>query len=119
MAVKTWIDDNGNTFSEPYIPSKIVGFHGIDPDLIGNGSGGSGGSTGTGTDDHEELENLFGGDDENGHWHLRWEEHGAICSLLGLLTVAENKYTLHDLILKQSLHSIIDARIAEYMANHP
>ena len=45
MTVRTWLDTEGNTFSEPYIPSNIVGFHGIDPDLVGGG--GSGSSAGT------------------------------------------------------------------------
>ena len=34
MAYSTWTDDHNNTFSTPYIPDKIVGFHGIDPDLV-------------------------------------------------------------------------------------
>ena len=40
MAYSTWTDDHNNKFSTPYIPDKIVGFHGIDPDLVdGGGSG--------------------------------------------------------------------------------
>ena len=37
MAYSTFIDDHSNTYSEPYIPEKIVGFHGIDPDLVSVG----------------------------------------------------------------------------------
>lgn len=48
MAYNTWTDDRGNTFSEQYIPKKIVGLHGIGTDLVGTG-----GSGGSGIDDHE------------------------------------------------------------------
>ena len=78
MAYTTWTDDKGNTFSAPYIPDKIVGFHGIDPDLVGGGSGSGGGS---GIDDHEQLQNLLGGD-STGHWHITALWYERLYSLL-------------------------------------
>ena len=75
MPYNTWIDDNNNTYSQPYVPKKIVGLHGIDPDLVG-GSGGGGG-----VDDHEQLNNLLGGDNINGHWHMTQAEHEKLAEL--------------------------------------
>ena len=75
MAYSTFTDDHSNTFSKPYIPNKIVGFHGIDPDLVGSGGSGSG------IDDHEQLNNLLGGDNINGHWHMTEAEHEKLARL--------------------------------------
>ena len=47
-------------YERPEIEELIVGFSGIDPPLKNSGGG---------TSDHEELDNLLGGD-ENGHYHL-------------------------------------------------
>lgn len=71
MAVSTFIDDRSNTYSTPYIPEKIVGFHGIDPDLVSSGvsyQGNSGEQV-----MHEQLPDLLGGT-ANGHYHLTQEE---------------------------------------------
>ena len=37
----TFKDNFGNEYVDPYIPNKIVGFIGIDPDIV-SGGGGSG-----------------------------------------------------------------------------
>ena len=81
MAYSTWTDDHNNTFSTPYIPDKIVGFHGIDPDLVDGGGSGGGGGSGTAEviKDHEKLDNLLGGD-MYGHWHVSENEIGFIYS---------------------------------------
>ena len=84
MAYNTWTDDHNNIFSEPYIPEKIVGFHGIDPDLVSSGGGnnGSGGNSGSGAMlTHEDLEGLLGGDD-NGHYHLTPDDYEALQEIL-------------------------------------
>ena len=75
MPYSTWLDDHSNTYSTPYIPEKIVGFHGIDPDLVS--SGGGGGGSGGGIDDHEQLNNLLGGD-ASGHYHVNADEYNVI-----------------------------------------
>ena len=80
MPYSTWVDDHSNTYSTPYIPNKIVGFHGIDPDLVGSGGSGSGG----GIDDHEQLNNLLGGDNVNGHWHMTKGEYMTLRELLSV-----------------------------------
>ena len=80
MPYSTWVDDHSNTYSTPYIPNKIVGFHGIDPDLVGSGGSGSGGGGGSGTDDHEQLQNLLGGD-STGHYHVNAIQYEQILTL--------------------------------------
>ena len=100
MPYSTWVDDHSNTYSTPYIPNKIVGFHGIDPDLvlpetevpqwfsdyqefIRNNSSGEAGDA----DDeivpisHEKLDDLIGGD-ENYHYHLTEAEYEGLRALM-------------------------------------
>ena len=100
MAYTTWTDDHSNTYSEPYIPSKIVGFHGIDPDLVS--SGGSGG--GSGIDDHEQLRNLLGGD-SRGHYHMTDIQFEWLTSVFLDIPFA------HSISSAASLNALIDARI--------
>ena len=108
MAYNTWTDDKGNTFSAPYIPDKIVGFHGIDPDLVG---GGSGGGSSSGIDDHEQLQNLLGGD-ARGHYHVTDLQYEWLCMLLNDMHYA------HHLSSQNGLEALIDARIAKYLTDN-
>lgn len=132
IAVSTWMDDRNNTYSEPYIPEKIVGFHGIDTDLIS--AGGNGGGTATGTDDHEQLRNLLGGD-FTGHWQINEFQYGTLYNLEllrshnafpilealleELYSQDANGYFIKDSNYKSKLTDLIDARIAAYNANNP
>ena len=75
----TFKDNFGNEYMDPYIPQKIVGFIGIDPDIVGSGGNGSG--TGSGIDDHEQLRNLLGGD-STGHYHVTKGEWEKLVNLL-------------------------------------
>lgn len=84
-------------------------FHGIDPDLVSNGSGGSGSDSGI--DDHEQLNNLLGGDNVNGHYHVTMEELTLLHHLPSLLESLGIKSD-------EELNALIDARIREYMANN-
>ena len=106
MAYTTWTDDKGNTFSAPYIPDKIVGFHGIDPDLVGGGSGG-----GSGIDDHEQLQNLLGGD-ARGHYHVTDLQYEWLLTLLD-----DCNYSMQ-LATAAGLEALIDARIAKYLTDN-
>lgn len=72
----TFTDNFGNEYMQPYIPNKIVGFIGLDPDIVSSGGGE------VGNRDHEQLDNLFGGDDENGHWHLTDGEYQRLQEML-------------------------------------
>ena len=113
MATGTFTDEYGNTYNTPYIPSKIVGFSGIDPAPIAvatisnaasnnnsNGDGtiievdtiGNNGSSGSGGDgyaiDHEELDNLLGGE-EYEHYHLSEKDYDDLVEFLGARRAAE------------------------------
>lgn len=74
MAIQTWTDSEGNTYSAPYIPQKTWGVHGINPSLVGLPSGSPSGGSGGLVDDHEQLQHLLGGDN-SGHWHISEFEH--------------------------------------------
>ena len=87
-------DNFGNEYLDTYIPDKIVGFIGIDPDMKNGGGGGSG------TDDHEQLTNLLGGD-ATGHWHVNAEQYHCLLD-----------------IMSGRLNSIIDARVAKYITDN-
>ena len=58
-------------YERPEIEELIVGFSGIDPQK----------KTLTGIIDHEQLENLLGGDD-NGHYHLTREQWEKLIELI-------------------------------------
>ena len=81
----SFTDNFGNEYLDPYIPNKIVGFIGIDPDMKGNGGG---------TDNHEELTNLLGGD-ATGHWHVNAEQYR---SILAMLAVGDDHEELANLL---------------------
>ena len=87
----TFTDNFGNEYLAPYIPNKIVGFIGIDPNIKGNGGG---------TDDHEQLTNLLGGD-ATGHWHVNAEQYHFLLDIMG-----------------GKLNNIIDARVAKYITDN-
>ena len=90
----TFKDNFGNEYVDPYIPNKIVGFIGIDPDIVSSGGGGSG------IDDHEQLRNLLGGD-ATGHWHVNAEQYHFLIEIMG-----------------GKLNNIIDARVAKYITDN-
>lgn len=134
----SFTDNFGNEYLDPYIPNKIVGFIGIDPDIKGKGGSGGGSS---GIDDHEQLTNLLGGD-ATGHWHISelWYErlhsllfHGRLPNGAGDMYMLDDYYCedLRDLFstlgmktsrsstsaksAQAALEDYIDARIAAYM----
>ena len=85
MAYSTFIDDHSNTYSEPYIPEKIVGFHGIDPDLVSVGVS-TVGSSGEKVM-HELLTDLLGGS-PSGHYHLTQDELAKLGKIIAALIPA-------------------------------
>ena len=116
----TFKDNLGNEYMDPYIPQKIVGFIGIDPDIVG----GSGSGGGTGIDDHEQLRNLLGGDNRFGHWHLNGSEYERLVGLVNGGWVAtpngDGYYRLWNSAANPpipGLDDYIDARIAAYIAS--
>ena len=135
----TFKDNLGNEYMDPYIPQKIVGFIGIDPDIVG-GSGSGGGS---GIDDHEQLRNLLGGD-ASGHYHINASQYKLLYALfhqgivphgvsdfymlddyyrddlIDLISTLGMKTSRSDTSAKSAqtaLDDYIDARIAAYMAS--
>ena len=85
MAYSTFIDDHSNTYSEPYIPDKIVGFHGIDPDLVSAGV-----NTISSSGEkvmHELLTDLLGGS-ASGHYHLTHDELAKLGKIIAALIPA-------------------------------
>lgn len=118
MATGTFTDEYGNTYNIPYIPEKIIGFSGIDPGAIAvtvgsNSAGGDGtiyevntignntsnGSTSYYSIDHEELDNLLGGEDFE-HYHLSEKDYEDITEFLAARRAAdeagETEFTLSE-----------------------
>ena len=102
MVNNTFADEYGNTYQSPYIPSKIVGFSGIDPSMVSTGTNSTSGDDVTyeqgtiinnnsnghtyseGEDlaiDHEELDNLLGGDMYE-HYHLNEADYNTLTEFL-------------------------------------
>ena len=76
-------------YEKPELDELTVGFSGIDPPKK---------SSGGGTEDHEELNNLLGGD-ENGHYHLTKDMYLQIIEFLeekdfdgGFASTPESEY---------------------------
>ena len=122
MPISTWIDDCNNTFSKPYIPQKIVGFSGIDPDLVTQGDGGSSGGSGETVTDHEQLDNLQGGATGQ-HYHLDAHTYMHVVDVIQELFmkngVSPAQTNFIGTVLREStLNALIDARIAAYQSSN-
>lgn len=93
----------------PYIPEKIVGFIGIDPDIVSSGNSGT--TPGNVVDDHELLSNLLGGDG-HGHYHVTLHQYEWLTLFFDNWTYA------HHLTSLDGFNSLVDARIAAYLSNN-
>ena len=136
MTVEKWTDDAGNTYSGTTIPEKIVGFSGIDPVFIPQGWSASTSddtSTGGGTQDHEKLQNLLGGEEPDGtvehdglHFHLSRRQHYLFKRVYEKLTAkngvdyeeAEYQF-MADVLTEDTFNDLVNARIAAYLNNNP
>lgn len=87
-------------YEKPVVEPITVGFSGIDPQRKCFGS------IGSGTDDHEKLTSLQGGD-ENGHYHLTQEQLEWIADQMS------GKYK-PDLFGDQEIHIYPDEPMEEY-----
>ncbi len=141
-----WLEEFYSKFEHPYVNDTTVGFSGIDPAPLGSNSGISmDGVLIDDTDDekvydHEELENLLGGE-EFDHYHLTGEEYMQLQEMLERkqdeddngeisITLTQDEYEkllalfeavyLDDsstpiLINEDTLNDLIEQRIIEYM----
>ena len=148
-------------YDTPKVEKVIVGFSGIDPipkgftpDMGSLSGGGSGSETPSGTSteitNHEQLDGLFGGDDD-GHYHFKHDEYEELQEVLQIrreekeneetfyrLTEDQHNKLIHIIealypdpdsdtpvlingdtldIGGETLNSLIDTRIQEYMRN--
>ncbi|MBQ7594087.1 MAG: hypothetical protein IJU48_07025 [Synergistaceae bacterium] len=121
MPIDVWTDDCDNTFSKPYIPQKIVGFSGIDPDLVSETGGGSSGEP---AQDHEKLQRVLGGGGEGDHYHLDHNEHLHLTQIHNELFPTDGRTQavinfIGQVLRESTLNELIDARIREYLSNNP
>ena len=77
MDIKQLLNDFKQVYEEPEIRNITVGFSSIDPQKKQAGSTG----TGSGTNDHEQLNNLWGGD-STGHYHMNGVEWHAVQAIV-------------------------------------
>ena len=135
MPYSTWTDNQSNIYSTPYIPDKIVGFHGIDPDLVAaeteapqwfadyqeftrNTSSGGDPDDEVVPISHEKLDDLVGGD-ANYHYHLTEAEYEGLRALMTDkeggkfdFSLTEEEYTALTQILEALRDDVADKGIA-------
>ena len=95
---KAWEDFREENES-PTVGDVIVGFSGLDPQKKDKDD--------VGTEDHEKLSNLKGGD-ESGHYHLTREQYERLLELL------EEGNVLPDIYPGQSIFLTVDEAMTPY-----